>query len=287
MEHKEENKKKRSEKYTSNKLIYIIVIVNTGFLLDIYVNLTGNTFITITESYISSIYSAIVTVAVLCISLIALISDKLEKTYYGYKLKEIILFETSVLNFKKYLYLSFGSIAFATIVFFLGYKKSVVNTITTLMLAEIYLEYLMTKNIFNIITNETYCYEIVESHLKNDKVQNGEKSQEEYEREITRLFNSLKYFTEAQNQEKVNKVTELIVILNEKNKTLTENDKVYQVLLNQLREIAIPLADNFGYNQMVKDIILFSSHTRLEKAGKEDLYIIPIENMMFWDDKTL
>lgn len=287
MEHKEENKKKRSEKYTSNKLIYIIVIVNAGFLLDIYVNLTGNTFITITESYISSIYSAIVTVAVLCISLIALISDKLEKTYYGYKLKEIILFETSVLNFKKYLYLSFGSIAFATIVFFLGYKKSVVNTITTLMLAEIYLEYLMTKNIFNIITNETYCYEIVESHLKNDKVQNGEKSQEEYEREITRLFNSLKYFTEAQNQEKVNKVTELIVILNEKNKTLTENDKVYQVLLNQLREIAIPLADNFGYNQMVKDIILFSSHTRLEKAGKEDLYIIPIENMMFWDDKTL
>lgn len=287
MEHKEENKKKRSEKYTSNKLIYIIVIVNAGFLLDIYVNLTGNTFITITESYISSIYSAIVTVAVLCISLIALISDKLEKTYYGYKLKEIILFETSVLNFKKYLYLSFGSIAFATIVFFLGYKKSVFNTITTLMLAEIYLEYLMTKNIFNIITNETYCYEIVESHFKNDKVQNGEKSQEEYEREITRLFNSLKYFTEAQNQEKVNKVTELIVILNEKNKTLTENDKVYQVLLNQLREIAIPLADNFGYNQMVKEIILFSSHTHLEKAGKEDLYIIPIENMMFWDDKTL
>ena len=72
-----------------------------------------------------------------------------------------------------------------------------------------------------------------------------------------------------------------------KNKILTENDKVYQVLLNQLREIAIPLADNFGYNQMVKDIILFSSHTRLEKARKEDLYIIPIENMMFWDDEAL
>lgn len=285
MEHKEENKKKRSEKYTSNKLIYIIVIA--GFLLDIYVNLTGNTFITITESYISSIYSAIVTVAVLCISLIALISDKLEKTYYGYKLKELILFEKSVLNFKKYLYLSFGSIALATILFFFGYKMSLANTITALMLAEICLESLMTEIIFKIITNETYCYKIVESHFKNDKVQNGEKSQEEYEREITRLFNSLKYFTEAQNQEKVNKVTELIVILNEKNKTLTENDKVYQVLLNQLREIAIPLADNFGYNQMVKDIIFLSSHTRLEKAGKEDLYIIPIENMMFWDDKTL
>lgn len=284
MEHKEENKKKRSEKYTSNKLIYIIV--NAGFLLDIYVNLTGNTFITITESYISSIYSAIVTVAVLCISLIALISDKLEKTYYDYKLKEIILFEESVLNFKKYLYLSFGSMALATIAFLFEYEISVVNTITALILAEIYLEFLMTTIIFKIIINETYCYELVESHIKNDKVQNGEESQEEYEREIIRLFNSLKYFTEAQNQEKADEVTELIVILNKKNKTLTENEKIYQVLLNRLREIVIPLADNFGYNRMVKDIILLSNHTRLEKAGKEDLYIIPIENMMFWDDET-
>lgn len=286
MEHKEENIKNKLKKYTSDKLIYIIVTVTAGLLLDIYVNLTENTFITVTESYISSIYSAIVTVAVLCISLIALISDKLEKTYYGYKLKEIILFEESVLNFKKYLYLSFGSMALATIAFLFEYEISVVNTITALILAEIYLEFLMTTIIFKTIINETYCYEIVESHIKNDKVQNGEESQEEYEREIIRLFNSLKYFTEAQNQEKINKVTELIVILNEKNKTLTENDKVYQVLLNQLREIVIPLADNFGYNQMIKDIILLSNHTRLEKAGKEDLYIIPIENMMFWDDET-
>ena len=285
MEHNERYKKKRLGKYTYDNLIYIIVIA--GLLIDIYVNLTGNTFITITESYISSIYSAIVTVAVLCISLIALISDKLENTYYGYKLKEIILFEESVLNFKKYFYLSFGSMAFATGLFFFGYTMSLANTMTALILAEIYLEFQMTSSIFKIITNETYCYEIVESHIKNDKVQNGGESQEEYEREITRLFNSLKYFTEAQNQEKVDEVTELIVILNEKNKTLTENDKVYQLLLNRLREIIIPLADNFGYNQMVKDIILFSSHTRLEKAGKEDLYIIPIENMMFWDDKTL
>lgn len=286
MEHKEENIKNKLKKYTPDKLIYIIVTVTAGLLLDIYVNLTENTFITVTESYISSIYSAIVTVAVLCISLIALISDKLEKTYYGYKLKEIILFEESVLNFKKYLYLSFESMALATIAFLFEYEISVVNTITALILAEIYLEFLMTTIIFKTIINETYCYEIVESHIKNDKVQNGEESQEEYEREIIRLFNSLKYFTEAQNQEKVNKVTELIVILNEKNKTLTENDKVYQVLLNQLREIVIPLADNFGYNQMIKDIILLSNHTRLEKAGKEDLYIIPIENMMFWDDET-
>lgn len=287
MEHNERYKKKRLGKYTYDNLIYIIVIVIAGLLIDIYVNLTGNTFITITESYISSIYSAIVTVAVLCISLIALISDKLENTYYGYKLKEIILFEESVLNFKKYFYLSFGSMAFATGLFFCGYTMSLANTMTALILAEIYLDFQMTSSIFKIITNETYCYEIVESHIKNDKVQNGGESQEEYEREITRLFNSLKYFIEAQNQEKVDKVTELIVILNEKNKTLTENDNVYQLLLNQFREIVIPLADNFGYNQMVKDIILFSSHTRLEKAGKEDLYIIPIENMMFWDDKTL
>ena len=77
-----------------------------------------------------------------------------------------------------------------------------------------------------------------------------------------------------------------IVLLNEKNKNLIENNEVYQILLNQLREIVTPLADNFGYNQMVKDIILLSKQTRTDK-GKEDLYLIPIENMRFWDDKAL
>ena len=37
MENKEENKKKKSEKYTSDKLIYIIVIA--GLLIDIYFTL--------------------------------------------------------------------------------------------------------------------------------------------------------------------------------------------------------------------------------------------------------
>ena len=69
-------------------------------------------------------------------------------------------------------------------------------------------------------------------------------------------------------------------------KNLIENNEVYQILLNQLREIVTPLADNFGYNQMVKDIILLSKQTRTDK-GKEDLYLIPIENMRFWDDKAL
>lgn len=263
-----------------------MLLLFIAILLDIYVNLTGNKFITITESYISSIYSSITTVAILCISLIALISDKLEKTYYGYKLKEIILFENSPLNFKGYFTLSFSGLILATFLFFTGYKFSCANTITALLIAEICLEFLMAKNIFEIITNETSCYEIVESYIKNNKVRNGEESQEKYEREITRLFHSLYSFVETQNHKKIEKVIELIVLLNEKNKNLIENNEVYQILLNQLREIVTPLADNFGYNQMVKDIILLSKQTRTDK-GKEDLYLIPIENMRFWDDKAL
>lgn len=56
MENKEESKKKKSEKYTSDKLIYIIVTVIAGLLIDIYVNFTGNTFLKVTESYITAIY---------------------------------------------------------------------------------------------------------------------------------------------------------------------------------------------------------------------------------------
>lgn len=287
MENKEENKKKRSEKYTSDKLIYIIFIVIAGFLIDIYVNFTGNTFLKVTESYITAIYGSIIGVAVLCISLIALISDKLEKTYYGYRLKEIILFDESLLNFKKYLCLSFGSMALATGLFFFGYKISLVNTITALMLSEIYLEYLMAERIFDIITNETKCYKIVESYIKQDKVQNGEGLQEKYEREITRLFNSLKHFTEDHNHEKVEKVIELIVVLNERNDELTKKKNIHQFFFAKLKEIITPLSDNFGYNQMVKDIISLSEHSPLDGAERISLFLTPIEEMQYWDDKKL
>ena len=230
MENKEKNTIKKTTQRKKSKLgkytfVALMLLLFIAILLDIYVNLTGNKFITITESYISSIYSSITTVAILCISLIALISDKLEKTYYGYKLKEIILFENSPLNFKGYFTLSFSGLILATFLFFTGYKFSCANTITALLIAEICLEFLMSKNIFEIITNETSCYEIVESYIKNNKVRNGEESQEKYEREITRLFHSLYSFVETQNHKKIEKVIELIVLLNEKNKNLIENAK--------------------------------------------------------------
>ena len=68
------------------------------------------------------IYSAIITIAILSFSIIALISGMFGNTYYGYKLGEIIQFKESPVNFKKYICWSFFSIAAATVLLFIEFK---------------------------------------------------------------------------------------------------------------------------------------------------------------------
>ena len=78
------------------------VIVICGIVMDIGVNITKFSLVTVTESYMDYIYSAIITIAILSFSIIALIAGMFSNTYYGYKLGEIIQFKESPVNFKIY-----------------------------------------------------------------------------------------------------------------------------------------------------------------------------------------
>ena len=69
------------------------VIVICGIVMDIGVNITKFSLVTVTESYMDYIYSAIITIAILSFSIIALIAGMFSNTYYGYKLGEIIQFK--------------------------------------------------------------------------------------------------------------------------------------------------------------------------------------------------
>ena len=65
------------------------VIVICGIVMDIGVNITKFSLVTVTESYMDYIYSAIITIAILSFSIIALIAGMFSNTYYGYKLAEV------------------------------------------------------------------------------------------------------------------------------------------------------------------------------------------------------
>lgn len=89
----EKRKKKRIIPYC-----VMIGILSIGVVLDIYVNVSDNYKIGVSESYMDYIYAGIISVSVLCFSFVALLSGFLDRMYYGYKLREILQFKEHSCN---------------------------------------------------------------------------------------------------------------------------------------------------------------------------------------------
>ena len=94
----------------------IIILLCSGIIMDYGVIVTGIYCIEVTESFMDYVYSSIITISTLSFSFIALLTGLLDKNYYGYKLKEIIQFRESPINFKKYIIGSLILAGVATIV---------------------------------------------------------------------------------------------------------------------------------------------------------------------------
>ena len=262
------------------------VIVICGIVMDIGVNITKFSLVTVTESYMDYIYSAIITIAILSFSIIALIAGMFSNTYYGYKLGEIIQFKESPVNFKKYIFWSFASIAFATILLFAEFNLCCVNTLTMMLFAVIFLERKMAYNIYKIMVDESVCYKLVISHYKTFS-QNGE-DYNLYKKEIERLFFALKQYIKANDSEGKNNIIELLSELDEKMVVvLGDSNEIYQYFYSQMKECVYDISNNFGYNEMIRDVIKIYSNLPESRYERIDLYVIPLQNMRFWDDQML
>lgn len=262
------------------------VIVICGIVMDIGVNITKFSLVTVTESYMDYIYSAIITIAILSFSIIALIAGMFSNTYYGYKLGEIIQFKESPVNFKKYIFWSFASIAFATILLFAEFNLCCVNTLTMLLFAVIFLEGKMAYNIYKIMVDESVCYKLVISHYKTFS-QNGE-DYNLYKKEIERLFFALKQYIKANDSEGKNNIIELLSELDEKMVVvLGDSNEIYQYFYSQMKECVYDISNNFGYNEMIRDVIKIYSNLPESRYERIDLYVISLQNMRFWDDQML
>ena len=84
--------KEYNPKKAVRKNITPIIILIIGIFIDIYVNFTGDFLIAVTESYMDYVYAGIISISILCFSFIALISGFLDRTFYGYKMREIFHF---------------------------------------------------------------------------------------------------------------------------------------------------------------------------------------------------
>ena len=54
-----------------------------------------------------------------------------------------------------------------------------------------------------------------------------------------------------------------------------------------MAECVYDIANKFGYNEMIRNVIKIYSSLPLLKYERIDLYLIPLQNMRFWDDQIL
>ena len=127
---------------------------------------------------------------------------------------------------------------------------------------------------------------MVISHYKTFS-QNGE-DYNLYKKEIERLFFALKQYIKANDSEGKNNIIELLSELDEKMVVvLGDSNEIYQYFYSQMKECVYDISNNFGYNEMIRDVIKIYSNLPESRYERIDLYVIPLQNMRFWDDQML
>lgn len=265
------------------------LIFGLGIIMDIGVNITGICIIQVTESYMDYIFAGIITISVLCFTLITLIASSFENRYLGYKLKEIIQFPNSPVNTKKYIRISLLVITIGVFLLGANFMVSCANSMTTLILALVLLEENVVFKIWNMITNESYVFDLVISYF-SASVNNNNMDLEEFQSHTDTIVNALSTAISERNYDEKNKICEMLTELSVQVQIRDEKDSYYNYYTyfdTKLRACVDDYAKVFGYNDMMEFIITIYTRMSNFEYGRIELYVIPLKNMRFWDDRLL
>lgn len=264
-------------------------ILGIGIIMDIGVNLTGVYCIPVTESYMNCIFAGIITVSVLCFSFVTLISSFLEKAYFGYKLRDILQFSDSLINMKKYISVSLWTIVMGVCFLVGNFKVSCVNSMTTLLLALVCLEGNIAFKIYDILTNENNICDLVIKHFSTS-VKERKMDFEEFHVHVDKIIGALKHCIHENDSNGKEKICDMLAELGVQIQNREgENDyyKYYNYFNDKIRGCMDGFAMVFGFNEMLNSVVKIYTKLSNFEYGRIDLYVIPLKNMRFWNDRLL
>lgn len=262
----------------------IALLLSVGIIMDIGVMITGRYCVKVTESFMDYVYSSIITISTLSFSFIALLTGLLDKEYYGYKLREVMQFKESPINFKKYIICSLTIAGSATVLLMANFEINCVNTMVSILFIDIFLVGFTAVNIYMIITDEEKCYKLVVEHYKKKYVQKN--IVHAYRDDGDRLFAALKKSIDATDINGKNEICGLIIEL-EKSvpKKIPEHEEFYDYIMDRLNRNVTGWVNSFGYNEMAVDIADLLENLANTPYVKIDLYVAPLKNIRFWTDQ--
>ena len=277
------------EKIYCNWLKISLGIIFLGIILDIGVAVTDISLFTVTESYMDYIFAAIVSVGLLSFSIIALVAGILQEKFYGYKLRELLTFDglKKRINLKRYIRISLLWIVLGIVLLSLYFKVSCVNTMICLLLATIFSAGCMAYSVFDIMVNDESVQKTLkdgyESLVKKDFNKNGKISYH-----INTLTNALIESCKKLNIEEMEELCTLYsTLMHVVDKNVDMSWEQEKFIETRLQQVCCDISIEFGYNKMLEQIIdMFNGISKYD-YWKEDLYLKPIYEIKYFDDKEL
>ena len=274
-------------KRRTDRLSYLIFGI--GIIMDICVKMTGVYLIPVTEAYMDYIFAGIITVSILCFSFIAIISAFLEKTYFGYKLREIIQFPNSPVNIKRYIIISLVTIVIGTGLLAVDNVVSCANSITALFFGLIYLEGNVAFEIYDLLTDEKHICDLVLEYF-SASVREKEMNFEEFQAHTDKVIDALVVYTNENKPDGKDKVCDMLAELGgqiRKQDGKEDYYKYYSYFDSKIRSCMDNFAQMFGFNDMLNSIVRIYAQLSEFEYGRIDLYSVPLKNICFWEDKQL
>lgn len=264
-----------------------IITVIIGIICDIGVEITGIYTFTATESFVDYIFSAIVTVSVLSITLISLIANSLKDTYYGFELKEILRFKKSPINLNMFSVATLGNILVAAGLLAAFDKHNTVNTLLAVLIATIVMIMVMSRNINEIISKDIFCREKVEEYIASIGKQRLY-NKENFMQDLNNLFRGWNAAIEKKNPEERAEVVNLIIEL--LNAYKAKEEKQYQITTivnSKLSKIIEESSFTFGYQVAVQDVVRIYGSFTDSHHDMSNIICKPLEKLMGYGDSKI
>lgn len=264
-----------------------IIAVIMGIICDIGVEITGISAFVATESFADYIFSAIVTVSVLSITLISMIANSLKDTYYGFELKTILRFKKSSINLNMFSTVTLSNIIVAIVLLAAFDKHNTVNTLIAVLVATILMIIVMSMNVNEIISNDLFCRKRVEQYI----VSIGQQSlynKENFMQDLNNLFRGWNVAIEKKNPEERAEVVSLIIELLKAYKRKEEKQYQIATIVNsKISKIIEESSFTFGYQVAVQDVIRIYESFTDSPHDMSNIICKPLEKLMGYGDSKI
>ncbi len=255
-----------------------------AFVVDFVVNYFNIKIIYVDSGFVSNIFVAQFTIAVLSFTIITIITGSLSEICCGFSLKEILNFENGMFDFRGFLIVPFINILLTSVFYALDW----INAVETMFIFTLALVCFFGIQINKYIFDKNYSYKSIEQEI-NRRIQskNVNLILETIKRLIDRLCEIVK---DKQTGVEVNVI---IKALNTTFLQIQSDESISREIINSsqnlLKNLFSSFNVNYGYKEAVKYLeqIFENCNDENQIYDKIEILAYPLEKVIFYNDIDL